>query len=431
MGGAAICPAGTGVCGSASKCGGGGRPGGASPGGSATPAKSLAARARPGGGGTKPGSGSSTGKAGDGALAAGGDTRSPSSAEPEGEDHAEAGAGSEAGSEAGLSCCVERRASRASRFSWRLSLRRSCGRWQKEHSRPFRQRPLAKKLQRRHSPEACLAEPTVGSHCSSQGDIALGRELEPREATEPSAEGDGEGERARAGAACGGAGAASSSAKMTNASSRASSGALTVGSGVDSCGASRSAKPWGFKGSASLMLSRLSRFIPLSSSRFVTSRSGRFVTSRRGALAACCVLASRRGALALCCVLASCGALAAVQGNEGGAVEATCTLAGVGSRSDSVGGTGRESRPPNCGISVMRSAAAGVAGKPAAVWRVRRLSGDTFSKSSAPSARRQAGAPMIGKQRPCVGTLGMGAGAKGGGRSCVMEVSGTAGLRST
>mmetsp|Transcript_33155 Transcript_33155/g.84360 ORF Transcript_33155/g.84360 Transcript_33155/m.84360 type:complete len:263 (-) Transcript_33155:367-1155(-) len=64
------------------------------------------------------------------------------------------------------SCFPDCRAALASRFSWRLSFRRSWGKWQKGQSRPFWQRPFVKKLHRLQSPEACFAEPNEGSPSS-------------------------------------------------------------------------------------------------------------------------------------------------------------------------------------------------------------------------------------------------------------------------
>mmetsp|Transcript_86088 Transcript_86088/g.256859 ORF Transcript_86088/g.256859 Transcript_86088/m.256859 type:complete len:342 (-) Transcript_86088:472-1497(-) len=55
------------------------------------------------------------------------------------------------------------RAARRSRFSWRLGLRLSCGKWQKVQFAPFWQRPFGKKLQRLHVPWACSADPSEGS----------------------------------------------------------------------------------------------------------------------------------------------------------------------------------------------------------------------------------------------------------------------------
>lgn len=59
--------------------------------------------------------------------------------------------------------CCDNHAARRCRFSCRLGLRLSCGKWQNVQLCPFWQRPFAKKLHRLQLPLACSADPADGN----------------------------------------------------------------------------------------------------------------------------------------------------------------------------------------------------------------------------------------------------------------------------
>lgn len=69
------------------------------------------------------------------------------------------------------SCC-DNHAARRCRFSCRLGLRLSCGKWQNVQLCPFWQRPLAKKLHRLQLPLACCADPADGNRSALAAPLA-------------------------------------------------------------------------------------------------------------------------------------------------------------------------------------------------------------------------------------------------------------------